>query len=138
MLKDFKKFIIKWNAIDMAVWFMFGAAFATIIKSFVTNIIMPPIGLFLGKVDFSSLYISLNWKEYKTLEALEKAGAPAIKYGIFINDFIGFIILWFIIFIMVRNINKLQKKEGKKPNSKAADLIVLEEIRDALIKKKKK
>ena len=136
MLKDFKKFLIKWNAIDMAVWFMFGAAFATIVKSFVTNIIMPPIWLLLWKVDFSNLYISLSSEKYDSLEALEKAWAPAIKYWIIINDFIWFIILWFIIFIMVKNINKLQKKEEKKPAKKPADLIVLEEIRNALVKKK--
>lgn len=136
MIKDFKKFLLKWNAVDLAVWFMFGAAFATIVKSFVTNVIMPPIGLLLGKVDFSSLYIWLDWKDYESLEALEKAWAPAIKYWLFINDFIGFIILWFVIFIMVRNINKLQKKEEKKSTPKAADLLVLEEIRDVLKKKK--
>ncbi len=137
MLKEFKKFLVKGNAIDMAVWFMFGAAFATIVKSLVTNIIMPPIWLLLWKVDFSNLYIGLSSEKYESLEALEKAWAPAIKYWVFINDFIGFIILWFIIFIMVKNINKLQKKEEKKAVKKAADLVVLEEIRDALVKKKK-
>ncbi|MFK7779591.1 MAG: large conductance mechanosensitive channel protein MscL [Candidatus Gracilibacteria bacterium] len=135
MIQDFKKFLIKGNAIDLAVGFMFGAAFATIVKSFITNIIMPPIGLLLGKVDFSSLYISLSDKKYESFKALEEAGAPAIKYGLFINEFIGFIVLGFIIFYMVRNINKLQKKEENKPKPKAADLIVLEEIRDALNKK---
>lgn len=136
MLKDFKKFLLKGNAVDLAVWFMFGAAFATVVKSFVANIVMPPIGLLLWKVDFSNLYIGLSSEEFATLWDLEKAWAPAIKYWAFINDFIWFVILGFIIFIMVKNINKLQKKEEKKPAAKAADIVLLEEIRDVLKKKK--
>jgi len=134
MLKDFKKFLIKGNAIDMAVWFIFGAAFATFVKSFIANVVMPPIGLLMWNVDFSQLFIALDWKEYASLKALEKAGAPAIKYWLVITDLIAFIILGFVIFIMVRNISKLQKKEEKKPTEKAEDIKLLEEIRDALKK----
>ncbi len=115
MLSEFKKFLIKGNAVDMAVGFMFGAAFASIVKSLVNNLIMPPIGLLLGKVDFSNLFIALDGKKYESLAALDKAGAPAIKYGLFINDIISFIILGFIIFIMVKMINSLQKKEEESP-----------------------
>lgn len=79
--KDFKDFLIKGNALDLAVAFMFGAAFSTVIKSFVDNIIMPPVGMLLGKVDFSNLFISLDGNSYTTLAILEEAGAPAIKYG---------------------------------------------------------
>lgn len=136
MLNDFKKFLIKGNAIDMAVWFMFGAAFATVVKSLVNNIITPPIWLLLGKIDFSNLFISLDWNSYKTLSELETAWTPAIKYWIFINDVIWFFILGFIIFIIVRYINKISKKEeAKKEKPKKSDeILVLEEIRDSLKK----
>ncbi len=133
MLADFKKFLIKGNAVDMAVWFIFGAAFATLVKSFIANVIMPPIGLLMGKVDFQNLYISLDWKKYESMEALETAWAPAIKYGIFITDTISFIILGFVIFMMVRYINKLQKKEEQKAVT-PAEIKLLEEIRDSLKK----
>ena len=132
MLQDFKKFLIKGNAIDMAVWFIFGAAFATFVKSFIANVVMPPIGLLMGKVDFNDLFIALDGKEYATLKALEEAGAPAIKYGLVITDLIAFVILGFIIFLMVRSITKMQKKEEEKPAETPADIKLLEEIRDLL------
>ena len=134
MLQDFKKFLIKGNAIDMAVWFIFGAAFATFVKSFIANVVMPPIGLLMGKVDFNDLFIALDGKEYATLKALEEAGAPAIKYGLVITDLIAFVILGFIIFLMVRSITKMQKKEEEKPAETPADIKLLEEIRDSLKK----
>lgn len=137
MLKDFKKFLIKWNAVDLAVWFMFGAAFATVVKSLVNNIVMPPIWLLMGRVDFSELYIALDWNDYATLADVEAAWAPAVKYWTFINDVIWFVILGFVIFMLVRYITKLQKKEEKKPASKPNQEVLLEEIRDALVKKKK-
>ena len=118
MLKEFKEFLLKGNAVDMAVGFIFGAAFATIVKSFVNNVIMPPIGLLMGGVDFSDKFIALDGKEYASLEALEKAGAPAIKYGQFINDAISFIILGFVVFMLVKMMNKLQKKEEEAPTTK--------------------
>ncbi len=118
MLKEFKEFLLKGNAVDMAVGFMFGAAFASIIKSLVDNIIMPPIGMLMGGIDFSNNFIALDGKEYATLDALEKAGAPAIKYGSFINDSLSFLILGFVIFMMVRTINKMQPKEEEIPSTK--------------------
>lgn len=132
MIQDFKNFLIKGNAIDLAVGFMFGAAFSTVVKSLVDNIVMPPIGLLLGKVDFSSLFIALDGNTYATLADLEATGAPAIKYGAFINDSVSFIILGFIIFMMVRTLAKLKKAEAAAP---AADIVLLTEIRDALKKK---
>ena len=93
MLEEFKKFLIKGNMVDMAVGFIFGGAFATVIKSMVANVVMPPIGMLMGKVDFSQLYIALDGKSYENMAALDKAGAPAIKYGMFINDMISFVIL---------------------------------------------
>lgn len=111
MLKEFKKFLISGNVVDMAVGFIFGAAFATVVKSLVANIIMPPIGLLMGGVDFSSLFIALDGKEYASLSALEAAGAPAIKLGVFFNDVISFTILGFVMFMMVKGYNKLKAAE---------------------------
>ena len=111
MLKEFRDFLIKGNVVDMAVGFIFGAAFATLIKSLVTNVIMPPIGLLLGRVDFSQLFISLDGNSYATLADLEKAGAPAIKLGLFVNDIISFVILGFVMFMFIKSYNKLKKEE---------------------------
>jgi len=111
MLEEFKKFLIKGNMVDMAVGFIFGAAFATVVKSLVNNVIMPPVGKLLGNVDFSQLFIPLDGKEYASLEAVEKAGAPAIKYGIFINDVISFVILGFVVFMFIKAYNKMKEPE---------------------------
>jgi len=133
MLNDFKKFLVKWNVVDMAVGFIFGAAFATVVKSLVANVIMPPIGLLIWKIDFSNLFVALDGNQYASLEAAEKAGAPIIKYGIFLTDLTTFIILGFILFVMVRAISKLQKKEeAAKPAKTPEDIELLREIRDAL------
>ena len=135
MLNDFKAFLIKGNVVDLAVGFMFGAAFATVVKSLVTNIIMPPIGMLMADVDFGDLYIALDWNTYASLAALEEAGAPAIKYGTFLNDAIWFVILGFVIFILVRMVSKMQKKEEAKEIVTPANVVLLTEIRDALVKK---
>ena len=111
MLKEFRDFLIKGNVVDMAVGFIFGAAFATLIKSLVTNVIMPPIGLLLGRVDFSQLFISLDGNTYATMAELDKAGAPAIKLGLFVNDTISFVILGFVMFMFIKSYNKLKKDE---------------------------
>ena len=136
MLNEFKAFLIKGNVMDMAVGFIFGAAFATVVKSLVANIIMPPVGMLMGKVDFSALYIALDGGNYATLKAAEEASAPLIKYGQFINDVIGFVILGFVIFMLIRAVNKLQtKEEEKKEDPKPTnEEILLTEIRDALKK----
>jgi len=120
MLKDFKAFLMKGNVVDMAVGFMFGAAFGTVVKSLVTNVVMPPIGQVSADLDFSQMFYALDGKTYENLAALEEAGAPAIKYGAFINDAIGFIILGFVIFMLVRVITNMQKKEEAKPAAPAA------------------
>ena len=111
MFEEFKKFLIKGNMIDMAVGFIFGAAFATLVKSLVTNIIMPPVGLLMGRVDFSQLYITLDGNSYESMAALDKAGAPAIKYGLFVNDAISFLILGFVMFMMIKGYSKLKGPE---------------------------
>ncbi len=118
MFKEFKDFLIKGNMVDMAVGFIFGAAFATVVKSLVNNVIMPPVGKLLGNVDFSNLFIALDGKEYASLKALEKAGAPAIKYGVFITDVISFIILGFVVFLFIKAYNKMKKEEPKAAPSK--------------------
>lgn len=116
MLEEFKKFLIQGNMVDMAVGFIFGGAFATVVKSMVANMVMPPVGMLMGKVDFSQLFIALDGKEYASMEALDKAGAPAIKYGMFINDVISFIILGFVVFMFIKAYNKL--KEPVAANTK--------------------
>lgn len=111
MIEEFKKFLVQGNMVDMAVGFIFGGAFATVVKSMVANVVMPPVGMLMGKVDFSQLFIALDGKEYTTMEALDKAGAPAIKYGMFINDVISFIILGFVVFVFIKAYNKMKEPE---------------------------
>lgn len=138
LAKDFRDFLIKGNAIDLAVGFMFGAAFSTVVKSFIDNVVMPPVGMLLGKVDFTNLYFALDGKSYASLEELTTAGAPAIKYGQFITDAVSFVILGFIIFMMIRTLAKLKRKADEAPAEPAptpADIVLLTEIRDALTKK---
>jgi large conductance mechanosensitive channel len=127
MLDEFKKFLIKGNMVDMAVGFIFGGAFATVIKSFVANVMMPPIGLLMGNVDFSQLFIALDGKAYATMEALDKAGAPAIKYGMFINDTISFLILGFVMFMLIKSYNKLKEpEEAPAPTTKVCGECAME------------
>lgn len=114
MLKEFRDFLLKGSVVDMTIGFIFGAAFATFVKSLVENVIMPPIGLLLGRVDFSQLFISLDGNSYATLAELEKAGAPAIKLGVFVNDTISFMILGFVVFMFIKTYNKMKKEEVKE------------------------
>ena len=113
---DFKKFAMRGNVIDMAVGVIIGGAFGKIVGSLVNDIIMPPIGMAMGKIDFKNLFISLNGKEYATLEAAKKAGAPVLAYGSFINTVMDFLILAFVIFMMVKQINKLTPSPAPKPD----------------------
>jgi large conductance mechanosensitive channel len=109
MWKEFKEFAMKGNVMDMAVGIIIGAAFGKIITSFVNDVLMPPIGLLLGKVDFSKLFISLSSQSFATLEEAKKAGVVTINYGSFLNTVIDFLIVAFVIFLMIRQINKLKK-----------------------------
>jgi large conductance mechanosensitive channel len=120
MLKEFKKFVMRGNVVDMAVGIVIGAAFGTIVKSLVTDIIMPPIGLLLGNVDFANLFTVLKEGAtaagpYASLADAQAAGAVTINYGLFINTIISFIIVAFAIFILIRKINALKKKEEAPP-----------------------
>jgi len=115
MLKEFKEFAMRGNVLDMAIGIIIGAAFGKIITSVVNDILMPPIGSVLGKVDFSNLFINLSGKSCATLEAAKAAGAATIKYGVFINTVIDFIIVAFVIFLLVRQINRFKRQEEVKP-----------------------
>jgi len=108
MLKEFKEFALKGSVLDLAIGVIIGAAFGKIITSLVNDIIMPPIGLLLGKVDFSSLYWNISGKSFASLADAQAAGAPTINYGIFLNSIIQFIIIAFVIFLIVRQVNQLK------------------------------
>jgi large conductance mechanosensitive channel len=110
MLKEFKEFAMKGNVMDMAVGIIIGAAFGRIVTSLVNDIIMPPIGLLLGRVDFNSLFLNISGTSYPTLAAAKAAGAATINYGVFINTVIDFLIVAFAIFLVVRQINRWTTK----------------------------
>jgi large conductance mechanosensitive channel len=125
MLKEFKEFAMRGNVVDMAVGIIIGAAFGTIVKSLVDDVIMPPIGLLLGNVDFSNLFITLKQGAaagpYATLEIAKKAGAVTLSYGAFFNTVISFIIVAFSVFLLVKGMNKLKKQQeapAAKPTTK--------------------
>ena len=109
MLKDFKAFVMRGNVLDLAVAVIIGAAFGAIITSLVNDIVMPPIGLLLGHVDFKDLFVSLNGQSYPTLAAAKAAAAPVIAYGQFLNTIMNFLIVAFVIFLVVRTAARLQK-----------------------------
>ena len=109
MLKEFKTFAMRGNVLDMAVGIILGAAFGRIITSLVNDIVMPPIGLVLGRVDFSSLFLNISGKSYATLVEAHAAGAPTINYGVFLNTVLDFLIVAFAIFLLVRQINRWSK-----------------------------
>jgi len=135
MLKEFGDFIKRGNVIDLAVAVIIGAAFGAIVKSLVSDIVMPPIGLLLGGVDFSNLFINLSGGSYASLAAAQEAGAATINYGLFINAVINFLIVAFVIFLVVRQINKMKKVEEAAPPlppEPSAEEKLLAEIRDLL------
>ena len=109
MLKEFKEFAMKGNVLDMAVGIIIGAAFGKIITSLVSDVIMPPIGLILGRVDFSSLFLNLSGAHYDSLAAAKAAGAPTINYGLFLNNAVDFLIVAFVIFLVIRQVNRWKK-----------------------------
>jgi len=138
MLKEFKDFAMRGNVVDLAVGFILGGAFSTIVKSLVSDILMPPLGLALGGVDFVNLFITLGDGEYATLAAAQEAGAATINYGMFINNVIAFIILAFALFMIIKGMNSMKKKEEEAPAAPAEppkEQVLLEEIRDLLAKK---
>jgi large conductance mechanosensitive channel len=118
MLKEFKAFIMKGNVLDLAVAVIIGAAFGAIVTSLVNDIVMPPIGMVLGHVDFKDLFVSLNGQHYPTLAVAKTAAAPTIAYGQFLNTVINFLIIAFIIFLVVRVANKLHRPAAAAPTTK--------------------
>lgn len=137
MFQEFKAFILRGNVIDLAVAVVIGAAFTAIVTSLVNDVVMPPIGLLLGGIDFSNFFINLSGGDYPTLKAAQDAGAVTINYGQFINAIIKFAIVAFVIFLVVKQVNKLNAL-GKKPEAPAAppppprSEVLLGEIRDLL------
>jgi large conductance mechanosensitive channel len=118
MLKDFRAFIMRGNVLDLAVAVIIGVAFGAIVTSLVNDIVMPPLGLVLGHVDFKDLFISLNGQSYATLAAAKTAAAPVIAYGQFLNTVVNFLIIAFVIFMIVKQAARLQRKPAAAPTTK--------------------
>ena len=110
MLKEFKEFAMRGNVLDMAIGIIIGGAFGKIISSLVGDVLMPPIGKLMGNLDFSNLFFALNGQAYDSLKAAKDAGAPTINYGLFLNTVIDFVIVAFVIFLLVKQMNRLKKE----------------------------
>jgi large conductance mechanosensitive channel len=138
MLNEFKEFALRGNVVDMAVGIIIGAAFSTIVKSLVDDIIMPPIGVLTGGVDFSSIFVALNGEHYDSLAAARQAGAPTVNIGLFINNVISFLIVAFVLFMAIKGMNRLRRKQEEEPQSEpppSREVELLTEIRDVLVKR---
>lgn len=136
ILNEFKKFAVKGNAVDLAVGIIIGAAFNSVVKSLVDDIIMPPIGSLLGNVDFSNLYLNLSRTSYESLEAAKAAGVPTINYGLFINALISFLLTAWAVFLVVKMINAMRErmeseKETQSPSTKKCPFCFTEINKDA-------
>ena len=135
MFNEFKKFAMRGNVVDMAVGIVIGAAFGKIVASFVKDILMPPIGMLMGGVDFGNMFVTLGDGAFATLAEAQEAGAATINYGVFINTLLDFLIVAFAIFMVVRAMNNMKKKEEaapKPPPAPSKEEVLLGEIRDAL------
>mgnify|MGYP000849015487 CR=1 FL=1 len=138
MMQEFKEFAVKGNVVDMAVGIIIGGAFGTIVQSLVKDVLMPPIGLLLGGVDFSGLFLVLKGEgEFKSVADAASAGAVTINYGVFINNVISFVIVAFAVFLLIKGINRLKREEKAapaEPPPTPEDVLLLREIRDSLKK----
>jgi large conductance mechanosensitive channel len=138
MFKEFREFAMRGNVVDMAIGIIIGAAFGRIVDSLVKDVIMPPIGLLLGNVDFSNLFVLLKQGAtpgpYATVDVAQKAGAVTLNYGMFINNIITFIIVAFAVFLLVRAINRLRRPETKPADAPPPpeEVVLLRQIRDSL------
>jgi large conductance mechanosensitive channel len=132
MFKEFKEFAMRGNVVDLAVGVIIGGAFGKIVTSLTNDLIMPIVGLVLGKVDFSNLFINLSGDDYATVKAATDAGAPILRYGVFMNTLLDFLILAFIIFLMVRAMNRIRNATPPPPPGPTPDQQLLTEIRDLL------
>ena len=136
MLKEFKEFALRGNVVDMAVGIIIGAAFSTIVRSLVDDVIMPPMGVVTGGVDFSNMFVPLNGQHYDSLAQAKQAGAPTVNFGVFINNLISFLIVAFVLFMVVKAMNQLRRKQEEDPATEpppSREVQLLEEIRDALV-----
>lgn len=136
MLKEFKEFAVKGNAVDLALGVVIGGAFGKIVTSLVSDIIMPLVGRLTGGVDFTNMFVVLSGGKYPTLQAAQEAGAVTLNYGVFLNSILDFLIIAFSIFIVIKQMNRFKKKEEAKPETPPRSEVLLEEIRDVLKKKK--
>jgi large conductance mechanosensitive channel len=118
MLKDFRDFIARGNVIDLAVGVIIGGAFGKIVSSLVSDVLMPPLGLILGRIDFSNLFVNLSDKPVKTIADAKAAGAPTLNYGVFIDNIIQFLILAFVVFLLVRAVTRVYKKPEVIPSTR--------------------
>ena len=133
MLKEFKEFAMRGNVMDMAVGIIIGASFGKIVTSLVNDVVMPPIGLLLGNMDFSNLFLNLSGTHYASLAEAQTAGAAVVKYGVFVNNVLDFMIVAIVIFLLIRTINQFKRKqEAAPPAAPPAEVQLLTEIRDAL------
>lgn len=133
MLKEFKEFAMRGNVLDMAIGVIIGGAFGKIVSSLVSDVLMPPLGLLMGKVDFSSLFINLSGTPQPSLTAAKAAGAPTINYGVFLQATFDFIIIAFVIFMLVKQMNRFKKEAPPAPPAGPTnEEKLLMEIRDAL------
>jgi large conductance mechanosensitive channel len=136
MWREFREFAMRGNVIDLAVGIILGAAFTTIVNSLVNDLIMPPLGLLIGGIDFSSFFVTLKGGSYPTLEAAKAAGAVTVNYGLFVNAVIRFVIVAFAIFILVKQVNRLRLNEPPaepaSPPEPSRQEVLLTEIRDLL------
>jgi large conductance mechanosensitive channel len=115
MRNEFRTFIARGNVMDLAVGIVIGAAFTSVVNSFVNDILMPPVGLVSGGVDFTNLFVSLSGDEYESLAAAQEAGAPTLNYGLFINSIISFLIVGFAVFLLVQSYNRLRDQQASIP-----------------------
>jgi len=143
MIQEFKDFAVKGNVVDMGVGIVIGAAFTTIVKSFVADIVNPILGVITGGIDFSNLFVNLGAGEFDSLKAAQEAGAPTINYGLFINAIISFVIVAWVLFLVVKGVNRLKKEleeekaaEPDAPPEPSAEEKLLTEIRDLLAAEK--
>jgi large conductance mechanosensitive channel len=135
MWREFREFAMRGNVVDLAVGIILGAAFTTIVNSLVNDLIMPPLGLIIGGIDFSNFFVTLKGGSFPTLEAAKAGGAVTMNYGLFINAVIRFVIVAFAIFILVKQINRLAREEPKAPPpppEPSREELLLAEIRDLL------
>jgi len=133
-IQEFKAFAMRGNVVDLAVAVVIGGAFGKIVNSLVQDIVMPVVGSVTGGVNFKQLYLNLGSQTFESLEAAEKAGAPLVKYGAFINSLVDFTIIAFVIFLVVKGINSLKREEEAAPAATPEDVMLLREIRDSLKK----